>query len=628
MIKYKQKSKDKVDKWIQTLQELVEWAKTRTMRRMINNKKHNFENYVNKKVPLMDSVVIPEKLEDPCLPPDPLKFITNYVSRKVKHEKPLIRLITLVMASAYTPNPLNLALESPQSEGKSYPLVEVAELFPTKDVWDLGGMTPQVLTRERGYYVDRETGKSIEEELARLKSEISALKSSKEDKEKKAELKQELISLMNGAVKIVDMQGKILLFLEAPSKETFARLRPILSRDKYEIEYKFVDIPYKNGPQVTMEARIRGWPVAIYATADSPHGNIWDQIRSRFIVVSPNMKKEKYKAANQYTASKYGSISNPSKLVKVNTELKQCKNYIYLLKKAMYKKFVELSKKDYFKPENVSFTWNPMAIKLEKSFPSNLGQNMRDFKYFMALMDVSCLFSLFHRPYFEVGKHPHWIVTKWDLKNVIEVFDNYHFFVKIGELPIKIFEEIILKMELNHKSVDDDNGFSWKDLRDELGKRGLPNGKTHVQKNIISPLEQVGLLCKVNNRDDNRYNVYVPFHEKYEQLSTNSFLKIKYGPEDFKRDFNQIKNKQSDITPITINQKSFLDDQLEFVVVEQFGNHIFYSLEKSLKPNFSFVNRWNCEFVYKSLYFKDIQDDKEYFELNNSDRVFNEDVKL
>ena len=63
-----------------------------------------------------------------------------------------------------------------------------------------------------------------------------------------------------------------------------------------------------------MEARIRGWPVAIYATADNPQGNIWEQIRSRFIVVSPNMRKEKYKAANQYTASKHGSISDPLRL--------------------------------------------------------------------------------------------------------------------------------------------------------------------------------------------------------------------------------------------------------------------------------------------------------------------------
>lgn len=584
----------------------------------------NISTLSNKNVtPRMDKVGMPKKLEDPHLSPDPLDYIMRYVSKNVKHEPTLIKLALLVMASAYTPNPLNLALESPQSEGKSYPLIEVAELFPRKDVWDLGGMTPQVLTRDRGYYVDRETGKNIGEDIGKLKIEINALGSSKEDKTKKDKLKKELVTLMNGAVKIVDMQGKILLFLEAPSKETFAKLRPILSRDKYEIEFKFVDIPYKNGPQVTMEARIRGWPVAIYATADNPQGNIWDQIRSRFIVVSPNMRQEKYKAANQYTASKHGSISDPLKLSKVNDELTICRTYISLLKQKLNEKYLELSKKKYFKPENVSFTWNPMAKKLEKSFPSNLGQHMRDFKYFMALMDISCLFSLFNRPYFEITEHPHWVVTKWDLKNVIELFDNYHFFVKIGELPIKIFEDIILGMDLNHKSVDDDDGFSWKDLRDELGRKGLPNGKTHVQKNIIDPLEQVGLLCKVNNKDDKRFNVFVPFSEKYEQLSTNSFLKIKYWPEDFKNDFNQIKNIRSDISPINIQSKSISGDILDFISLDQFGNNIFSSDEKYFIPYLSLLNQWNYEFAYKSWYLKQIQKDKgDYYksDVNFSDK--------
>ena len=81
-------------------------------------------------------------------------------------------------------------------------------------------------------------------------------------------------------------------------------------------------------------------------------------------------------------------------------------------------------------------------------------------------------------------------------------------------------------MELNHKSVDGDDGFSWKDLRDNWVRSDCLIVK-HCSKQYNRHWEQVGLLCKVNNRDDKRFNVYVPFREKYEQLSTNSFLKIK-----------------------------------------------------------------------------------------------------
>ena len=500
---------------------------------------------------------LPQMMEEPYLNPDPLDHIMKYISKKVKHEETLIKLSILVMASTYTPNPLNLALESPQSEGKSYSLVEVSQIFPPNDVWDLGGMTPQVLTRERGYHVDRTTGKNIEKDISDIKEELSVLTNSEEDKQKRKELRVKLIKIMDNAVKIVDMQGKILLFLEAPNNETFAKLRPILSRDKYEIEYKFVDRAYKNGPQITMEARIRGWPVAIYATADNPQGTIWDQIRSRFIIVSPNMNKKKYKAANKYTASKYGSISNPIELKKEDKEFQKCRNYINYVKSELYSKYYKTSHEEYFKPENISFTWNPMAKKLERSFPSSIGQHIRDFKYFMALMDISCLFSLFNRPYFEVGGYPHWMVTKWDLKNITEVFDNYHFFIKIGELPIKMFENIIQEMDLNHETVDNEEGFTWKDLRDEMGKLDYPNSKTHLQNNIISPLEQIGLLSKGKSKSDQRINIYVPFAEKYEQLLTNSFLKINYGPDDLINDFTALENINNGISTLTLNSEVF-----------------------------------------------------------------------
>ena len=51
-----------------------------------------------------------------------------------------------------------------------------------------------------------------------------------------------------------------------------------------------------------------------------------------------------------------------------------CQTYIHLLKQKLYDKYLKQSQNEYFKPENVSFTWNPMAQMLEKSFPSNLGQ--------------------------------------------------------------------------------------------------------------------------------------------------------------------------------------------------------------------------------------------------------------
>jgi hypothetical protein len=48
---------------------------------------------------------------------NPLESITKIISKDVKNEDHLIKLILLAMTSAYTPTPLNMALEGPQSEG-------------------------------------------------------------------------------------------------------------------------------------------------------------------------------------------------------------------------------------------------------------------------------------------------------------------------------------------------------------------------------------------------------------------------------------------------------------------------------------------------------------------------------
>lgn len=548
--------------------------------------------------PKMDE--LPDTIGEVFSAGDSLDYIMRYVSKTVKHDETLIKLILLVLTSAYTPNPLNLALESPQSEGKSYSLVEVSKLFPKEDVLELGGMTPQVLTREKGYLVDKDTGKSIEVKIKELRSSILSLSSSKEDKEEKKKVQDELHELMANAEKIVDLQGKILLFLEAPREDTLAVLRPIMSRDEYEITYQFVDKVYNGGPNITMESKIRGWPVFVYATADTLSGNMWDQIRSRCIVVSPNMTKAKYKSANQLTASKYGSISVPSKLNQENKELQECKNYILAMKSALYSKYESLSNEDYYTPEKVRFTWNPMAHKLEESFPSDTGQNMRDFKFFMSLMEVSGLFALFNRPYFEVEDYPHWIVTKKDLKIVTEIFDNYHFFIKIGELPIKIFESIISQMEYTNETVDEELGFTKKELKKQLINENYPNSDRYIKDNILTPLEQIGIINTAKSQKDKRMNVYVPSNERYETLLVDSFLKVKYSPEDFVKDFDLNKDKFTSIKTNYLDLDPFTENVSMVIGEQHFSDHIIYSPGKSLKSGNKGYTDEKCHYSYKS----------------------------
>jgi len=566
---------------------------------------------------------------------DPLQEVTDYIGRAVKHDETLVKLALIVMASAYTPNPLNLALEGPQSEGKTYALVEAAKVFPKGDVWNLAGMTPQVLTREHGVLMDKVTGESLEPEIREIKQQLNQLSGSKEDKPLKNKLQGELQALYDRGEKVVNMEGKILLFLEAPNTETLANLRPIMSRDTYEIQYKFVDKAYQNGPQVTMDAKIKGWPVFLYATADKHGGNLWDQIRSRFIVVSPEMTGKKYEAANEHTARKYGSIISPEEMEREREEFNRCQSYILFLKNTLYQAFYVIHEIGTLPPDKVRFTFNPMADKLNKSFPATMGQHMRDFKYFLSLVEGSCLFNLPGRPYLEARGLPYWMVTMNDLKNVVEVFDKYHFFIKGSELPLRYFTEIIQKLDLDKESVEGDRGFTLKAIRKAFNEAGLPNSDNWITENVLEPLEDLGLIIKGKDEADKRRVVFSPFNEKYNHLSSNSFLKIAYSEDELKEKLEEIKNI---LTEKSVNGLTFIDktryppqfkkvlrgflDPMECSIdsftkkvhLEHFSVRIIFSDEKSPDKEISSLENGKKDFEDKSVFFRGKEDRREKLE--------------
>ena len=56
----------------------------------------------------------------------------DVVAKEVKQDDRLCRQVCYTLLSMYTKNPINLAINAPTGEGKSYPVKKVAELFPEK----------------------------------------------------------------------------------------------------------------------------------------------------------------------------------------------------------------------------------------------------------------------------------------------------------------------------------------------------------------------------------------------------------------------------------------------------------------------------------------------------------------
>jgi len=234
---------------------------------------------------------------------DFIEYAFDTVRKTIKQENALVRQIAYTGLSAYTRDPLNLGIMAPTSEGKTYAVTEVMQLFPKSDVWNIGNMTPKVLIRLKGMIVNR-NNEPIGADVKRLNKQIALLGNVKVDRIRKVELKEKLVDLLEGSKVLIDLNGNILLFLEPPDPELWKMIKPILSHDLKEIEYPYVDTT--SGIQVK-KIVVTGWPACIFCSAkDESKWPEWDQIRSRFQITSPNMIQKKYHESNLLIAQRKG----------------------------------------------------------------------------------------------------------------------------------------------------------------------------------------------------------------------------------------------------------------------------------------------------------------------------------
>jgi hypothetical protein len=187
---------------------------------------------------------------------NPIQFCFDVILKEAKLEDRLVKQVFHHMLSAYTNNPLNLAINSPSGEGKNYVLRKVAENFPKEDVIFLAGMTDKALFHRQGTLVvkNNESGEyeAIEDRLEQINSEIEdkqyGMKFNTHKNDQKALLKcqiktleDEKKELLQDTKKLIDLSHKILIFLDTPGFRLFDALMSLLSHDNYEVEYEYAD---------------------------------------------------------------------------------------------------------------------------------------------------------------------------------------------------------------------------------------------------------------------------------------------------------------------------------------------------------------------------------------------------
>jgi len=432
---------------------------------------------------------------------DVLPEIINSLDKLVSYDKRLRTYVFLHALSTYTLKPANLGIEAPSSEGKTYPTLKILSLFPNKDVWKLGGLSPTALAHDYGVLVD-ENGNSIEGRIRELRELMDTVK----DKKAKRDIKRQIADLMKRSKNLINLEGRIIVFLEDPHPDTWAKLRPILSHDSYEIEYKYTDRRLGKGPLAQLTSILRGWPVFIYFKAEARSGrslDIWDQIITRFTTISPEMHKLKYRGGVMIAVT---DDSLPTLAAEKYFELDKVLKASQMVK-LIKERLLEIKSKIKSSKLGDMF-WCPFYKKIGSEFPAHFGRRMRDSKRFMVLLKMSAAANVYNRPILNIDGVEYIIVTKTDYEIAKSLFlsglELKTVFTGLPAHVIRFFDEV-----LKPKCEEKPDGVKINELLDDFKKVFEKSiSGDGLRKHYLRPLEKIGWVTHEPDPDDKRFNLY------------------------------------------------------------------------------------------------------------------------
>lgn len=423
----------------------------------------------------------------------PLKQIESYLNTTIKNDPTLVKQLLRAGLSAYTNNPINIALLAPSSDGKTYATVEVSKLFPKEDVILVAKLSPTALIHQEGFLIDEE-GNDIEDVLEKINDRIITTKKDGKPEEHET-AKKERNDLMKTARKCVDLNNKILLFLDNPNPTTYEMLKPIMSHDSPEIEYRTTK---GDGSLKVSKSVIRGWPVMIFCSAKNEDKNeVWEEIKTRVFMTSPNSDVKKYKSANELTGMKL-SLPSWGKGVYENEDDKNwAKFYIQEIKERLLKLCID----------DNNPVINPFHEILVELFPSNTGVSMRHFTRLMSFINLETLLNSETNPlmWFESKdkrKIKSVFTTLEDIDSACKVLKN------ISTIPpekLKFYDKVFKPL---YKEILTDGLTSLQVAGKYTEVFGKPITPKQVLESYLNPLEDAGILTSIENPDNRKQKIF------------------------------------------------------------------------------------------------------------------------
>ncbi|MDG6926718.1 MAG: hypothetical protein JRN09_09230, partial [Nitrososphaerota archaeon] len=447
--------------------------------------------------------------------------IRDYLRLFVKDDEDLLEHVLIVCFSSFSSNPLNLGVMAPSSEGKSYVVSLVADLF--KRATHITGSSAKAFFYENGTYVEEVEGENGQKAYADLQGKVDQLKKRIVQDREDSSAREEFRALMSKALLKVNMDRRIIVFSEPPGAELFEALKPLLSHDKWESIYQTVD-KAGSGELRTKKILLVGWPAFIFCSAKNLDAwSMWPEIQSRCVIVSPRMDESKYRHANDLTAKLLGLPSFALRqLFPPDLEI-AAREAVRDVELSMDRMRL-LGQSEGAGSKRDNFVFNPFADQLSELFPHEQGVMMRQFSYLMKYVNMLTLTRVAKRPKLIIRDQARAsIATLEDVQNAIRLVST-SIWAAVPAYKLAFCTDVLESAFIQAGN----SPVSTKLLLSVARSKGMKIGPDSLRKTYLVPLEEAGLAVSEVDPTDKRSLVWSPVQmpQKYGRLrdSTNFSL--------------------------------------------------------------------------------------------------------
>lgn len=382
--------------------------------------------------------------------------IIDILSLTIKRDEDIKLITFLCMLSAFTKeDQFNISFNGPSSSGKSFIALQVSKLFPDTSIMKLSGASPTAFFHEQG----------------------------------KLDPDNHTIT--------VDLEGKIIIFLDQQNTLLLQKIRSLLSHDEKLITFKITDKNQKGGNK-TKTIIIKGFPAVIFCSASL---TMDEQECTRFLLLSPEISPDKLSEA---VAEKILRGSNPfayTYKLETNKARSLLKERIIALKQEAG------TISDFIIPQNEMVKEMFLErIKIHKP------RHSRDIERIMAFSKILAYVNV----WFRKREGSAVIVDESDIKEAFRIWDTISEPQDLNLPPYinNFYNEIILPgyIEKNRMFIKNDHvGLTRSEIIHFYYKKtGMHLAEYKLRTEIILMLETAGLIIQQSDPADHMHKLVVP----------------------------------------------------------------------------------------------------------------------